>query len=259
MKFLVIGDLCIDVFIYGRVDRLSPEAPIPVFIPTRKVTNDGMAGNVIANIKSLIAGNPTYKVDSFVSVNKRETFPTKTRYVDEASNHYFIRVDEGENTDTFPLDMELMPKWIGEADCIVISDYDKGYLSNSDIINICKYKAKNAVVFLDTKKTIYEDVLYFVDFVKFNKVEYAKHKALLEDCKTFNHKIIVTKGGEGVEYDGEKFEGENVVTMDVSGAGDTFLAGLVVKYMETRDIKEAIRFANKIAVEVVKKRGVASI
>jgi sugar/nucleoside kinase (ribokinase family) len=47
--------------------------------------------------------------------------------------------------------------------------------------------------------------------------------------------------------------------MDVSGAGDTFLAGLVVKYMETKDIKEAIRFANKIAVEVVKKRGVASI
>lgn len=259
MKFLVIGDFCKDVFIYGKVDRLSPEAPIPVFIPTRKVINHGMAGNVIANIKSLIEGNQNYQVDCLISVNKRETFPTKTRYVDEASNHYFIRVDEGENEDRIPLEHDSFRKSIEESDCIVISDYDKGYLTNEDIITICQLKAKNAVVFLDTKKAIYEDVLYFVDFVKFNKVEYEKHKPLLERCKTFNHKIIVTKGGDGVEYNGEKFEGEKVVTMDVSGAGDTFLAGLAVKYMETRDIKDAIKFANKIAGEVVKMRGVATI
>lgn len=255
MKFLVIGDFCIDVFVYGGVDRLSPEAPIPVFIPKRTVKNLGMAMNVFNNIKSLISNKPNHEIDALVSTDK----VTKTRYVDEASNHYFIRVDEGEHKDRIPLEYDSFRKCIDESDCIVISDYDKGYLTNEDIINICKLKAKNAVVFLDTKKTIYEDVLHFVDFVKFNKVEYEKHKPLLEQCNTFNHKIIVTKGGEGVEYNGEKFEGENVVTMDVSGAGDTFLAGLAVSYMESKDIKEAIKFANKIAGEVVKMRGVATI
>ena len=42
MKILVIGDNCTDVFIYGRCERLSPEAPIPVFEPSKTITNDGM-------------------------------------------------------------------------------------------------------------------------------------------------------------------------------------------------------------------------
>jgi bifunctional ADP-heptose synthase (sugar kinase/adenylyltransferase) len=51
MKILVIGDSCTDVFIYGRCERLNPEAPIPVFEPTKTITNQGMAGNVVANLK----------------------------------------------------------------------------------------------------------------------------------------------------------------------------------------------------------------
>ena len=53
MKILVIGDSCTDVFIYGRCERLNPEAPIPVFEPTKTVTNQGMAGNVVANLNKL--------------------------------------------------------------------------------------------------------------------------------------------------------------------------------------------------------------
>jgi len=256
MKFLVIGDSCIDIFIYGKVHRLSPEAPIPIFTPTREVKNEGMGGNVFNNLSSLIDKyNPSFVVDSILSSNN----VTKTRYVDDASNHYFIRVDSGENHDKLNLQEKRIEGLIGEADCIIISDYDKGFISFSDIQNICKGKKKNAVVFLDTKKKVYEDTLYFVDFIKFNKVEFESHNHILKDLGGFNQKIIVTMGGDGVEYNGRVFKGEKVVTMDVSGAGDTFLSALALNYLTSKDIVMAIEFANQIAGEVVRKRGVASI
>ena len=53
-KVLVIGDSCTDVFIYGIIERISPEAPVPVFNPIKRVENGGMALNVFANIKSML-------------------------------------------------------------------------------------------------------------------------------------------------------------------------------------------------------------
>ena len=53
MKILVIGDSCTDVFIYGDIIRLAPEAPVPVFNPRRSVKNDGMAKNVSNNVEAL--------------------------------------------------------------------------------------------------------------------------------------------------------------------------------------------------------------
>lgn len=256
MKFLVIGDSCTDVFIYGKVNRLSPEAPIPIFTPSRVVSNQGMGGNVVTNLKSLISNYlPSATIDSIISRNDVK----KTRYVDDASNHYFIRVDEGENLDKFKMQDSKVSSLIEDADCILISDYDKGFIDVSDIHAICKSKKKNAVVFLDTKKKVFEDTLYFIDFIKFNKVEYEAHNHILKDLGGFNKKIIITKGGDGVEYDGQTYPIEKVVTMDVSGAGDTFLSALALKYTIEKNIVEAIKFANTIACEVVKKRGVASI
>ena len=53
MKILVIGELCIDKFIYGSVTRMCPEAPVPVLNPTEEIENRGMAGNVVENLKVL--------------------------------------------------------------------------------------------------------------------------------------------------------------------------------------------------------------
>ena len=50
MKFLAIGDSCTDVFVYGRCDRICPEAPVPVFTPVKTKTNGGMAANVQSNV-----------------------------------------------------------------------------------------------------------------------------------------------------------------------------------------------------------------
>ena len=53
MKFLVIGDSCIDIFIYGEIERIAPEAPVPIIRPIDKVENDGMAKNVRNNVRAL--------------------------------------------------------------------------------------------------------------------------------------------------------------------------------------------------------------
>jgi D-beta-D-heptose 7-phosphate kinase/D-beta-D-heptose 1-phosphate adenosyltransferase len=82
MKILVIGDNCTDVFIYGRCHRLSPEAPIPVFEPSKTITNDGMAGNVVANLRKL-------GVEKVELISNHEQI-TKTRYVEEKSNQMLL-------------------------------------------------------------------------------------------------------------------------------------------------------------------------
>ena len=73
MRVLVIGDSCQDVFVYGDIERISPEAPIPVFVPTHTEKNDGMAKNVANNVESL--GMTIYTITNVNSI-------TKKRYVE---------------------------------------------------------------------------------------------------------------------------------------------------------------------------------
>ena len=86
IKILVIGELCVDRFVYGNVNRLSPEAPVPVLNPVETIENKGMAGNVVENLKSLMDDV------EILHWHQHEKI-VKTRYVDKKSNHMFIRVD----------------------------------------------------------------------------------------------------------------------------------------------------------------------
>ena len=255
MKYLVIGDYCKDIFIYGSANRLSPEAPIPVFVPHHRNEVKGMGGNVFLNLMALITQrNSTSTIHPILSENN----VTKTRYVDYATNHYFLRVDDGEVKDRFDLNLNL--KLVKEADCIIISDYDKGFISEEDIIEICGFKGRGCFVFLDTKKVVGEEVLQAVDFVKFNKKEHEAHKSKILNLSEYEHKVIITLGGDGAIHRGIEYPSNKVVTMDVSGAGDTFLSALSYNFMEHGfKMQKAIPFANEMALNVVKKRGVASI
>ena len=255
MKYLVIGDYCKDIFIYGSADRLSPEAPIPVFTPHHKHEVKGMGGNVFLNLMALInKNNSTSTIHPILSDNN----VTKTRYVDYATNHYFLRIDDGICEDWF--DLEVYMKHVQEADCIIISDYDKGYIGEKDICEICHWKNKGCFVFLDTKKVLSEEVLQAVDFIKFNRKEYEMHLEKIPNLNDYDYKIIVTKGGDGATHRGLNYDTSKVVTMDVSGAGDTFLSALAFSYMEMGfKMDKAIPFANEKALEVVQKRGVSTI
>ena len=121
-KILVIGDGCTDVYIYGRCERLAPDAPVPVFIPLYQRTNLGMAGNVYQNVISL--GRPAILRTSTSSVEKR-------RYVHEETNHMFLRVDSGEESVARIKDLDI--EFITKFDLIIISDYNKGFLLEEDI------------------------------------------------------------------------------------------------------------------------------
>ena len=87
MRILVVGDSCLDTFIYGDIDRIAPEAPVPVIKPKYKKENPGMAANVVANLKSLGA-----EVDLITN----STLIKKIRFVDERYNQMVLRVDEND-------------------------------------------------------------------------------------------------------------------------------------------------------------------
>jgi len=138
-KVLVIGDGCSDLFRYGKCERLSPEAPVPIFNPTRTIGNGGMAINVFENLRAL-------GIECDIITN--DLRPIKTRYVDEVSNQMLLRVDEKDKI--LPLTAkELEAIDFKQYDVVIISDYNKGYLSEEDISYITR---KHARVFMDTKK-----------------------------------------------------------------------------------------------------------
>jgi D-beta-D-heptose 7-phosphate kinase/D-beta-D-heptose 1-phosphate adenosyltransferase len=248
MKILVIGERCSDIFVYGEVERLSPEAPIPVLIPKNIIKNDGMGKNVVNNLLS-ITKNENYEI-GFIH---QDRMISKTRFVEEKSNHPFLRVDEGEfDVDKFEM-TEKIKNEILESDAVIVSDYNKGFLLEEDLIEIAKI-SKFSV--LDTKKKLSKKVINSFDFVKMNEYEfmnnYTKDEILLK-------KIIITLGSKGANYNGVLYPSEAPKeTRDVSGAGDTFTASFTKKYLETKDVQVSIMFANKMASIVVSKRGVTT-
>jgi D-beta-D-heptose 7-phosphate kinase/D-beta-D-heptose 1-phosphate adenosyltransferase len=255
-KILIIGEKCQDVFHYGNVDRLSPEAPIPILTDIESITNDGMAKNVYNNIKRM---NEVYKKDFEINIISTTYSAKKERYVDRKSNHYFLRVDEPNDYETFEFNRRNL-SFIGKADYIIISDYDKGYLLPPHIQEICIHKKKDCKVFLDTKKTLDPYNYEKIDFFKMNNEEWSKNvNAIEEVMKKITPKVIVTHGSMGAVFKGKHYKTNKIISMDVSGAGDTFLAGLVFEYAQSQDIDKSIIFANEMANIVVSKKGVSII
>jgi D-beta-D-heptose 7-phosphate kinase/D-beta-D-heptose 1-phosphate adenosyltransferase len=254
MKILVIGDICQDVFIYGEISRLSPEAPVPVFNPLRETANGGMAKNVVNNIEAL--GSTVYSITNDNSIKK-------IRYVDKKSNQLVLRVDEHDYCDRIDevllstiQDNKCHITMSGEVgvDAIIVSDYCKGFLNEDDIKWICE---NNENVFVDTKKKL-GDWIDDCTYLKINSLEYGENKEFFDDNDVFK-KTIVTKGNEGCLFQGKIYPTEDVQVKDISGAGDTFVAGLVVEYIRTNDIIKAIDFAQGCTKIVVQKHGVSTI
>lgn len=243
-KILVIGDSCIDKFVYGKCDRICPEAPVPVFTPIETVENGGMATNVSTNISSL---EPSIQVTLHTNANVIK----KTRYVDFKTNQMLVRVDENDIADRFNKESSVLDS---NYDAVVISDYNKGFLSDDDIkFLIDKYP----LTFIDTKKQI-GDWIKGVSFIKINELEYEKNKTYLG--ASFKSELIVTLGEKGVRYNDTVSPPTDIVdAFDLSGAGDTFLAGLVTSYLSGKDIHRSIVFAQQCASKVISKKGVAVI
>lgn len=244
IKILVIGEKCIDRFMYCDVSRFSPEAPVPVLNPIEIVENDGMAGNVVRNILAM-------KSDSLVTHWYQDEIITKTRFVEKKSNHMFLRLDEGEtNISKADLNSERLLE-LSNFNIVIVSDYYKGFISNDDLINIGK---NSKISILDSKRKLSKEIVNSYTFVKLNEKESLQNSELLE-CNN----ILVTLGSRGTKFNDELYPSPNPQeTIDVSGAGDTFTSSFILKYIETGDIKSSIIWANEMASIVVSKRGVAT-
>ena len=238
-KVLVIGDSSRDIFVYCNALKLCPDFPVPALEVVNQTENPGMAANVQRNIKVLLDS-----CDLVTNNNWKEV--TKTRYVHAQSNHMFFRVDTSHKLDR----IDLSTIDYNAYDLIVISDYDKGFLTEDDINEICWHHANT---FLDTKK-ILGVWCQHAKYIKINDFEYQNSKPYL--VPEIRNRIIHTMGGDGCEYKGKRYPVNKVEVKDVSGAGDSFMAALVVEYCKTDDIIKSIEFANKCASEVVTHRGV---
>ena len=231
-KILLVGDTCTDLYSYGRIDRLSPEAPVPVFVPDRMESKPGMASNVFENLKAL---------GCFVTAiygQKSE----KCRLIDTKSGQQIVRIDNDVFSDV--IDLEEID-YNFPYDAIVISDYEKGFLNYEAIIELRKRFTQP--IFIDTKK---RDLQHFNGcFVKINEDEHSKAVSFCDD-------LIVTLGDKGARLYDTTYPPKKVEVVDVCGCGDTFLSALTYKYLDTQSIGEAINFANKASSVTVQHRGV---
>jgi len=232
-NILLIGDNCVDCYQYGTVDRISPEAPVPVFKFSHEETRPGMAGNVKANLEAL-GCHVTFLTDSRAS--------TKTRLIDSRSKQHIVRIDnDTESRDLKPNSIEQL----NEYDAVVISDYNKGVVSYDLIKWIIKEFSGS--VFVDTKKTDLAQLEGAV--VKINSLEYSLLKS---ECT----ELIVTSGKEGARYQNKTWTAPAVEVADVCGAGDTFLSALAVGFLNMQDMAASIQFANRAAAITVQHIGV---
>lgn len=235
---LLIGDSCIDEYKIGTVDRLSPEAPVPVI----KITDVEIVPGMSANVKKNLENIGVYA--DFVTNQEKIV---KTRYIDKRSGQHMLRVD----------DEPKILQWNGETpfpiesyDAVIISDYNKGFLTYEQIASIISSTTKP--IFIDTKKSQLADISASNVYVKINDLEYRNSRSLPSN-------LIVTLGDRGAWYKTPTTEvlvpTKQVEVVDVCGCGDTFLSTLAIQFLYTKNIEKSIMFANTAAGITVQHRG----
>ena len=235
-KICLLGDAGIDLYTYGKVTRISQEAPVPIFDKVKSISKLGMASNVCSNLEHL--GLDVTFFHTNVSV--------KERFIDTRSRQQLMRLDN----DAIRTELDIQEIDFSTYDAIVISDYNKGTLGYSTIERIIRQNI--CPIFIDTKK---KDLKRFAGaFVKINELEF-NEAISLPPMST----LIVTRGADSVLFNNIEIQVPEVTeTIDVCGAGDTFLSSLVYSYLCTRDMICAIKFASKASSITLKHIGTYS-
>lgn len=293
---LVIGDLMVDQYIWGKVRRISPEAPVPVVEVTQENFLLGGAANVAHNVHSLggkvfIAGTvgqdetgkmlinmlaeKGFNAEGIIIDGSRPT-TVKTRVL--AHSQQVVRFDREEKSDigrsTMSLLIEYIKSCLPEIKGIIISDYCKGLITKALIRQINTLATSRIFVAVDPKIGHF-DYYRGVDLItpNLNEASFGSGIDIRDDesltaagrillRKLQCRAIIITKGEEGMTL----FEKNGKVTpiptcarevYDVSGAGDTVIAALTLSHSAGIPLKKAADIANHAAGVVVGKIGTA--
>lgn len=206
LKLLVIGDVCLDETVVLESGKPNPENNSPLYKELEVVTRQGMASNVVSCLKNLGFENIVFKKPSY-------PYSVKRRFM--LDNSMIMRIDH---------DVVSEPAWFtdidfSEFDAVVISDYNKGFVTDKTIEEVCKHFFGYGPVFLDTKKTNLKKFSGCI--IKINQQECLAATSLPEDF------VIVTLGANGATFKGYHYPALPVNCVDVCGAGDAFLAGMV--------------------------------
>ena len=293
---LVFGDVMLDRYVSGSVDRVSPEAPVPVLKPIKEEIRLGGAANVALNLSSLgskvsiigISGkdSSSSQISNLLKENKikneivKSNLPTITKLRLLSSKQQLLRVDNEEeftkedwNSAKQRFDKSIA---LNSNNLLIISDYGKGTLQ--DIPGLIK-KAKKfkKIVLVDPKGNNFSkykgaDVITpnFSEFigevgaVKSEREITTKAKSLINSLKL--GALLVTRGPEGMTlFNKEKgkvirsdFPTQAQEVFDVSGAGDTVIASIAAALSTGLDITSAVKLANVAAGIVVGKSGTAT-
>lgn len=295
-KVLVVGDIMLDTFVDGSVERISPEAPVPVLVENERKEMLGGAGNVVANLTALgvqanilsIVGNDVSgeKIKSLLTKlglkNNRlfcvgTTSTTKTRF---ACNHQQMMRMDTDAVVNIPAEtekqiIEAIANDIAHYHAVIISDYKKGVVTNNIASNITKLGREYHIpVFVDPKGKDYS-IYKNATLVKPNLKEITQvfsSRKLLQDVVTstrqllHNHDIqycLITLGSDGMLLVGKddqlKIDADKREVFDVSGAGDTVIATLASVYGCGGTLIEACEISNIAAGIVVGKAGTATV
>jgi D-beta-D-heptose 7-phosphate kinase/D-beta-D-heptose 1-phosphate adenosyltransferase len=296
INILCIGDLIIDKYVYGRIDRISPEAPIPIFLKEKEEYRIGGAGNVAENILALgarttlitlddqkkialknISNDKKIKHIKFRAANYK--LPIKTRYIEKSSQ--IIRIDD--EKEDFKLDKKIkdkiiksLLKEIKKHNLVILSDYNKGLLDRDLIQKILRISKKaNKLVIADPKKL---DFGYYcnIDIITPNQkeVEDASGKKNLTEKQLINYSkktinknniknVLITRSEKGMLLINSKYtkkiHAKTTNVLDVTGAGDTVLATLAVTLSLGLDLYESSKLSNIAGSIVVSKNGTSVV
>lgn len=295
-RILVIGDVMLDRYIAGSVDRVSPEAPVPVVKVQSEWSTLGGAANVAANVASLggspilvgLIGNDTAGEELINACKEqaieanlfRSSSPTitKTRII---SGQQIVRVDREEqhvwNTEQSQSLKDYLTSISAEISLVLVSDYAKGTLSDQVLDLLMSWAAENALrVIVDPKRgdwNAYHNPYLITPNLKElqlaagytvanddNDVVRAARGLFVKGC---SQNILTTRSSEGMTLIGEGYV-FNVPAaaqeiFDVSGAGDTVLATIGVWLAEGNSLKESVLVANTAAGIAIGKRGTTSV
>ncbi len=299
LKALVIGDAMLDKYIFGSVDRISPEAPVPILSHQRTEIKSGGAANVALNLaawgcqttligltgqddnaKALISLLEQQHIDHHLFQCNSKPTTVKTRVV--ASSHHMLRIDE-ESTDYLYGDEEdsaltHITDYIKEKkpDLIIFEDYNKGFLTAKIITSVIRLAREMGVfIAVDPK-----DKNYFkyegVDLFKPNHreastaaLQHLQLDDLQKTCREWRNQmnietIAVTLGGHGLYLQNKEAEAHVVPdraidVVDVCGAGDAVICALALSMMSGLSLKSAGALSNLTGAYVCSHSGVVTV
>jgi rfaE bifunctional protein kinase chain/domain len=299
IRALVIGDVMLDRYIYGIVDRISPEAPVPVLLQHNTQLKAGGAANVALNLAAwgcktsligLVGGDANAKelsklldkesIHHHLLVSDSRPTTQKTRVV--AASHHLLRIDEESREYLSETEEKKIADQVSlliaeiKPDLIIIEDYNKGFLTENIIRTIIESGRKlSAFVAVDPKEKNF-DTYKGVQLFKPNLREAAHYSNrnlelgdLPEVASTWNREmavdlIAITLGSQGIFMHNHASNtqikpGLAIDIVDVCGAGDAVICTLALASLAGLDIQESGELANLTGAYVCSHSGVVAV